>query len=244
MPLCLSVRMSDIFNERFGKLMKIAIDGPAGAGKSTISKGAAKRLGFVYIDTGAMYRAIGLAAVRRGIDTADAEGVKSILGDVDVEIRHNENGQLIFLNGEDVSADIRLPEISVAASNVAVIPEVRLKLVELQRKLAADTDVIMDGRDIGTYVLPDAELKIYLTASVEERANRRCRELKEKGVETDFEAVKADIEYRDKNDSGREFAPLKPADDSVYMDNTDMTLEESIDKVCELAQSRRVGNKV
>lgn len=244
MPLCLSVRMSDIFNERFGKLMKIAIDGPAGAGKSTISKGAAKRLGFVYIDTGAMYRAIGLAAVRRGIDTADAEGVKSILGDVDVEIRHNENGQLIFLNGEDVSADIRLPEISVAASDVAVIPEVRLKLVELQRKLAADTDVIMDGRDIGTYVLPDAELKIYLTASVEERANRRCRELKEKGVETDFEAVKADIEYRDKNDSGREFAPLKPADDSVYMDNTDMTLEESIDKVCELAQSRRVGNKV
>lgn len=244
MPLCLSVRMSDIFNERFGKLMKIAIDGPAGAGKSTISKGAAKRLGFVYIDTGAMYRAIGLAAVRRGIDTADAEGVKSILGDVDVEIRHNENGQLIFLNGEDVSADIRLPEISVAASDVAVIPEVRLKLVELQRKLAADTDVIMDGRDIGTYVLPDAELKIYLTASVEERANRRCRELKEKGIETDFEAVKADIEYRDKNDSGREFAPLKPADDSVYMDNTDMTLEESIDKVCELAQSRRVGNKV
>lgn len=244
MPLCLSVRMPDIFDERFGKLMKIAIDGPAGAGKSTISKGAAKRLGFVYIDTGAMYRAIGLAAVRRGIDTADAEGVKSILGDVDVEIRHNENGQLIFLNGEDVSADIRLPEISVAASDVAVIPEVRLKLVELQRKLAADTDVIMDGRDIGTYVLPDAELKIYLTASAEERANRRCRELKEKGVETDFEAVKADIEYRDKNDSGREFAPLKPADDSVYMDNTDMTLEESIDKVCELAQSRRVGNKV
>lgn len=244
MPLCLSVRMSDIFNERFGKFMKIAIDGPAGAGKSTISKGAAKRLGFVYIDTGAMYRAIGLAAVRRGIDTADAEGVKSILDDVDVAIRHNENGQLIFLNGEDVSTDIRLPEISVAASNVAVIPEVRLKLVELQRKLAADTDVIMDGRDIGTYVLPDAELKIYLTASVEERANRRCRELKEKGVETDFDAVKADIEYRDKNDSGREFAPLKPADDSVYMDNTDMTLEESIDKVCELAQSRRVGNKV
>lgn len=244
MPLCLSVRMPDIFDERFGKFMKIAIDGPAGAGKSTISKGAAKRLGFVYIDTGAMYRAIGLAAVRRGIDTADAEGVKSILDDVDVAIRHNENGQLIFLNGEDVSTDIRLPEISVAASNVAVIPEVRLKLVELQRKLAADTDVIMDGRDIGTYVLPDAELKIYLTASVEERANRRCRELKEKGVETDFDAVKADIEYRDKNDSGREFAPLKPADDSVYMDNTNMTLEESIDKVCELAHSRRVGNKV
>ena len=194
--------------------MKIAIDGPAGAGKSTISKGAAKRLGFVYIDTGAMYRAIGLAAVRRGIDTSDAEGVKAILDDVEVSIRHDESGQLIFLNGEDVSTDIRLPEISVAASNVAVIPEVRLKLVELQRKLAADTDVIMDGRDIGTYVLPDAELKIFLTATVEERANRRCRELREKGVETDFEAVKKDMEYRDKNDSGREFAPLKPAEDS------------------------------
>lgn len=219
--------------------MKIAIDGPAGAGKSTISKGAAKRLGFVYIDTGAMYRAIGFAAVRRGIDTSDAEGVKAILDDVEVSIRHDESGQLIFLNGEDVSTDIRLPEISVAASNVAVIPEVRLKLVELQRKLAADTDVIMDGRDIGTYVLPDAELKIFLTATVEERANRRCRELREKGVETDFEAVKKDMEYRDKNDSGREFAPLKPAEDSVYMDNTDMTLEESIDKVCELARAER-----
>lgn len=224
--------------------MKVAIDGPAGAGKSTISKGAAKRLGFVYIDTGAMYRAIGLAAVRRGIDSSDAEKVKTILDDVEVTIRHDEGGQLIFLNGEDVSTDIRLPEISVAASNVAVIPEVRLKLVELQRALAAESDVIMDGRDIGTYVLPDAELKIYLTASVEERAERRCRELREKGVETDFEAVKKDIEYRDKNDSGREFAPLKPAEDSVYMDNTEITLEESIDKVCELVRKVRNGENV
>lgn len=224
--------------------MKVAIDGPAGAGKSTISKGAAKRLGFVYIDTGAMYRAIGLAAVRRGIDSSDAEKVKTILDDVEVTIRHDESGQLIFLNGEDVSTDIRLPEISVAASNVAVIPEVRLKLVELQRALADKSDVIMDGRDIGTYVLPDAELKIYLTASVEERAERRCRELREKGVETDFEAVKADIEYRDKNDSGREFAPLKPAEDSVYMDNTEITLEESIDKVCELVRKVRNGENV
>lgn len=224
--------------------MKVAIDGPAGAGKSTISKGAAKRLGFVYIDTGAMYRAIGLAAVRRGIDSSDAEKVKTILDDVEVTIRHDESGQLIFLNGEDVSTDIRLPEISVAASNVAVIPEVRLKLVELQRALADKSDVIMDGRDIGTYVLPDAELKIYLTASVEERAERRCRELREKGVETDFEAVKADIEYRDKNDSGREFAPLKPAEDSVYMDNTEITLEESINKVCELVRKVRNGENV
>lgn len=216
--------------------MKVAIDGPAGAGKSTISKAVAKRLGFVYIDTGAMYRSIGLAAVRRGIDTTDAKGVESVLGEVEVSISHTEEGQQIFLNGENVSEEIRLPEISVAASNVAVIPAVRIKLVELQRELAAKTDVIMDGRDIGTYVLPDAEIKIFLTASVEERAKRRLLELVEKGVETDFEAVKADMEYRDKNDSGREFAPLKPAEDSIHFDNTDITLEEAVDKICAIVK--------
>ena len=219
--------------------MKIAIDGPAGAGKSTISKAVAKKLGFVYIDTGAMYRAIGLAAVRRGIETTDAEGVKSILDDVEIGIKHSEGGQLIFLNGEDVSEEIRLPEISVAASNVAVIPEVRLKLVELQRALAEKEDVVMDGRDIGTYVLPDAEVKIFLTASVEERARRRCRELLEKGVETDFEAVKADMEYRDKNDSGREFAPLKAAEDSIYLDNTELSIDEAVERICAEAESKR-----
>lgn len=216
--------------------MKVAIDGPAGAGKSTISKAVAKRLGFVYIDTGAMYRSIGLAAVRRGIDTTDAKGVESILDEVEVSISHTDEGQQIFLNGENVSEEIRLPEISVAASNVAVIPAVRIKLVELQRALAAKTDVIMDGRDIGTYVLPDAEVKIFLTASVEERAKRRLLELVEKGVDTDFEAVKADMEYRDKNDSGREFAPLKPAEDSIHFDNTDITLEAAVDKICELVK--------
>lgn len=216
--------------------MKVAIDGPAGAGKSTISKAVAKRLGFVYIDTGAMYRSIGLAAVRRGIDTTDAKGVESILDEVEVSISHTDEGQQIFLNGENVSEEIRLPEISVAASNVAVIPAVRIKLVELQRALAAKTDVIMDGRDIGTYVLPDAEVKIFLTASVEERAKRRLLELVEKGVNTDFEAVKADMEYRDKNDSGREFAPLKPAEDSIHFDNTDITLEAAVDKICELVK--------
>lgn len=224
--------------------MKIAIDGPAGAGKSTISKAVAKRLGFVYIDTGAMYRAIGLAAVRRGIDTTDAEGVKSILGEVEISIRYGEGVQLIFLCGADVSEEIRLPEISVAASNVAVIPEVRLKLVELQRSLAERENVVMDGRDIGTFVLPDAEVKIFLTASVEERARRRCRELLEKGVETDFEAVKADMEYRDKNDSGREFAPLKAAEDSIYLDNTELSIEEAVDRICSAAESRRSVSEV
>ncbi len=219
--------------------MKIAIDGPAGAGKSTISKAAAKRLGFVYIDTGAMYRAIGLAAVRRGIDTKDAEGVKAILPEVEVSIKHGVDGQQIFLNGENVSEEIRLPEISVAASNVAVIPEVRLKLVELQRSLAEKEDVIMDGRDIGTYVLPDAEVKIFLTASVEERARRRLKELLEKGVETTLEDVQADMEYRDKNDSGRAFAPLKEAEDSVRLDNTYLTIDEAADEICRLAESRR-----
>lgn len=219
--------------------MKIAIDGPAGAGKSTISKEVAKKLGIIYIDTGAMYRAIGLAAVRSGIDTKDAEGVKSVLDKVDITISHSDGTQQIFLNGENVSEEIRLPEISVAASNVAVIPEVRLKLVELQRSLAERCDVIMDGRDIGTYVLPNAELKIFLTASVDERARRRYKELIEKGVKTDFDEVKADMEYRDKNDSGRDFAPLRAADDSITLDNTDITAQEAADKICHLAKERR-----
>ena len=219
--------------------MKIAIDGPAGAGKSTISKAAAKKLGFIYIDTGAMYRAVGLAAVRQGIDTTDTEGVTSILDDIEISISYDESGQQIFLNGENVSTHIRLPEISVAASNVAVIPAVRLKLVELQRELAAHNDVLMDGRDIGTYVLPDAEVKIFLTASVEERAMRRYRELAEKGIQADFDEVKADMEYRDKNDSEREFAPLKPAEDSIILDNTDLSLEQSVDKICEIAEARK-----
>lgn len=223
--------------------MKIAIDGPAGAGKSTISKEVAKKLGYIYIDTGAMYRAVGLAAVRKGIDTKDADGVSSILDDIDITISHDKTGQRIYLNSEDVSEAIRMPEISVAASNVATIVSVRKKLVAIQRELAEKTDVVMDGRDIGTYVLPDAEAKIYLTASVEERATRRYKELCEKGVECDLESVKADMEYRDKNDSGRDFAPLKAAEDSVIVDSTDMSIEQTIDKICSIAEERQ-RNKV
>ena len=219
--------------------MKIAIDGPAGAGKSTISKAVAKKLGFIYIDTGAMYRAVGLYAFRKGIDSADKAGVVSVLDEVNITLSYDESGQQIFLNGENVSTDIRLPEISVAASNVAVIPEVRLKLVELQRELASKNDVVMDGRDIGTYVLPDAEVKIFLTASPEERANRRYKELLEKGVKTDYESVMADMLYRDKNDSEREFAPLKPAEDSIIFDNTEISAEESVDKLCEIVLERK-----
>ena len=219
---------------------KIAIDGPAGAGKSTIAKLAARKLGIVYVDTGAMYRAIGLAAVRRGIDPGkDIEAVGKMLPDINIEIAHSENGQLVYLNGEDVSEDIRLPEISVAASDVSKIPSVRAKLLELQRSLAEKTDVIMDGRDIGTVVLPNAQLKIFLTASVEERAMRRYRELTEKGFKCDFDDVKRDIEYRDKNDSEREIAPLRPAEDSVYVDSTEYDLEKSVKIIMDIIKERR-----
>ena len=217
--------------------LKIAIDGPAGAGKSTIAKAVAKTLGFVYIDTGAMYRAIGLAAHRRGIDTTDAAAVSAILDEIEVSISHDARGQRVYLNKEDVSEEIRLPEISVAASHVAVIPAVRLKLVELQRKLAQQTNGIMDGRDIGTYVLPDAQLKIFLTADLAERARRRYAELTEKGVATTLDAVTEDMAFRDKNDSGRDFAPLKPAQDSVMVDSTAMTLDETVEKITHLAQA-------
>ena len=167
---------------------KVAIDGPAGAGKSTIAKAAARQLKFVYIDTGAMYRAVGLAAVREGINpNTDIKEVEALLPKVEIDISHGDKGQEIFLNGENVSKEIRMPEISVAASDVSKIPAVRKKLLGLQRSIAEKTDVIMDGRDIGTVVLPDAELKIFLTASVEERAMRRYRELCEKGIESSFD---------------------------------------------------------
>ena len=219
--------------------MKIAVDGPAGAGKSSIAKAIAHELGFVYIDTGAMYRAIGLAAVRKGIDTKDQQSVISILDQVRIELQHDQHGQQIYLDGENVSQEIRMPEISVAASNVAVIPAVRLKLVELQRVLAKQGNVIMDGRDIGTYVLPDAQIKIFLTASVEARARRRHAELMEKGIASTLEDVTIDMKYRDQNDSGRDFAPLKPADDSILVDSTDMSLQETIDKILSIVSERQ-----
>jgi len=219
---------------------KIDIEGPSGAGKSTSAKKAAAQMDFVYIDTGAMYRAIGLAAVRQGLrPDSDISGIVDMLPDVNIDLAYGENGQEIFLNGENVSTEIRLPEISVAASDVSKIPEVRAKLLELQRSIAEKTDVIMDGRDIGTVVLPDAQLKIFLTASVEERARRRFEELKEKGIECDFEEVKRDMEYRDKNDSEREIAPLRPAEDSVVLDTTGNTLEQSVELILGLIKERR-----
>jgi len=219
---------------------KVAIDGPAGAGKSTIAKAAAKQLEFVYIDTGAMYRAIGLAALRAGFNPdKDIDSIIRMLPDVEIDISYSENGQEIFLNGENVSKEIRMPEVSVAASDVSRIPEVREKLLGLQRGIAEKTDVIMDGRDIGTVVLPDAQLKIFLTASVDERARRRYEELQEKGVECSFDEVKKDMEYRDKNDSEREIAPLRPAEDSVIVDTTGKELHESVEIIFSIIRESR-----
>ena len=211
----------------------VAVDGPAGAGKSTVSKAAAQDLGFVYIDTGAMYRSVALYAIRNGID-CKSEKLIERLDDIKLEIKHFDGGQHIFLNGEDVSEKIRTDEVSLGASNVAVIPEVRKKLVEMQREMAKSNNVIMDGRDICSYVLPNAQVKIFLTASVEARAERRYKEMCEKGISCDFETIKKDIEYRDKNDSERKTAPLRQAPDAVRVDTSDMTFEEAVEKIKEL----------
>ncbi len=218
-------------------MTKIAIDGPAGAGKSSISKKVAKALGYIYIDTGAMYRTVGLKAVRCGIDTKDSEGVASILPTLDIDIRHEGVEQHIFLDGENVSDKIRTPEISMAASNVSAIPAVRVALVDLQRKLAENHDVVMDGRDIGSFVLPDAEVKIFLTASVDARAQRRYKELLEKGETVDFDDVKKDMILRDKQDSTRAVSPLVVADGATVIDTSKLNFEESVNAVIEHIRS-------
>ena len=211
----------------------IAIDGPSGAGKSSLARRCAAAFSFVYVDTGAIYRTVGLAALRRGVDRRDEEAVKAILPELAIEMRYNEAGeQRMFLNGEDVSAEIRLPEVSLCASDVSALPAVRAFLLEMQRKMAREHDVIMDGRDIGTVVLPDAELKIFLTASAEARAERRLKELVNKGVETSFEEVLRDIRYRDEQDSGRAAAPLKAAEDAVTVDTTEIDFEASFRVFC------------
>ena len=210
------------------EFVAIAIDGPSGAGKSTIAKRLAATLGFVYVDTGAMYRTVGLATLRRGIKSEDTAAVIAALSDIDVSIAYVDGAQRVFLNGEDVSDQIRTPEVSMAASTTSAIPEVRKFLFETQQKLARENNVIMDGRDIGTVVLPDAKVKIFLSASVEDRARRRYDELKEKGMDVSFEDVLEDMKQRDYNDSHRDVAPLKPADDAVSVDTTCNTLEESV----------------
>ena len=210
----------------------IAIDGPSGAGKSTMARRLAASFGFLYVDTGAIYRTLGLAAHRRGIDCHDEAAVSAILPELDIHMAYNDSGeQCMYLDGEDVSAAIRAPEISICASDVSSLPAVRAFLLDMQRKTARESSVIMDGRDIGTVVLPDAELKIYLTASAEARAERRFKELQAKGVETDFDAVLKDIEYRDYQDTHREIAPLRRAEDAVLLDTSSIGLEESCERL-------------
>lgn len=207
----------------------IAIDGPSGAGKSSLARAAAKSFGFIYVDTGAIYRTVGLAAHRRGLDTHSETAVAAILPELEISMRYNDAGeQRMFLNGEDVSAEIRLPEISLCASDISALPVVRAYLLEMQRRMAREHSVIMDGRDIGTVVLPQAELKIFLTASAEARALRRQRELAQKGTPESFEEVLRDIQYRDEQDTSRAAAPLKRAEDAVLVDTSDIDFDASL----------------
>lgn len=218
----------------------VAIDGPSGAGKSTIAKAVAERFGFIYVDTGAIYRTVGLATQRAGIDPKDTNAVIALLPGLDIAFAHAEDGlQHMYLNGEDVSALIRTPDISMYASKVSAIPEVRAFLMEMQRSMARRTSVIMDGRDIGTVVLPDAALKVFLTASAEARAERRYKELVEKGQSVSFDEVLRDMAERDENDTTRAAAPLRAADDAVLLDTSALTLAESIDAVAALVEQRR-----
>lgn len=221
------------------KKINIAIDGPAGAGKSTIAKGISKAIGIIYLDTGAMYRTVALKAILSGIDSKDAVKLAEIVGNIDISMTHSGSEQRIFLDGKDVSDEIRTPEVSIGASNVAVVPSVRIKMVELQREIAANNSVVMDGRDIGTYVLPDAKFKFFLTASIDERARRRYEELMAKGTNNiSLDDVKRDIEYRDKNDSTREFAPLAKALDAIEIDTTSMTINDVKEKILSYVVNR------
>lgn len=214
------------------KHISVAIDGPVGAGKSTIARAAAQRLGFVYCDTGALYRAIGLYCTRKGTDLSNGADIASRLPEISLNIRITDGVQRVYLNGEDVSEEIRLPEISMAASAVSAVPDVRTALLELQRSMAKSDSVIMDGRDIGTVVLPNADVKIFLTAKPEIRAKRRYDELVKKGVETTFDEVLADLNKRDYNDSHRAVAPLKQADDAVLADTSELDFNGSVDLIC------------
>ena len=223
-------------------MISVAIDGPAGAGKSSISRLAAKRLGFIYVDTGALYRAVGLKFSLAGADTSLNCDIDGILAETAVDIRFKDGEQRVYLDGRDVSSEIRTPAASMMASAVSAKPQVRAFLLEMQRKLARENNVVMDGRDIGTVVLPDAEVKIYLTASAEVRAERRLRELKEKGENVTFLEVYDDMVKRDYDDMHRVIAPLKRAEDAVLADTTDCNLEESVELILKIVNEKRAEN--
>lgn len=221
------------------QIFRIAIDGPAGAGKSTIARQVAKKLGFIYVDTGAMYRALALFMVRQKVDLRDTRQIIERAREADITIRYEEGVQVVCLNGENVNAYLRTEEVGTAASVISPIPEVREKLLELQRRLAAESDCIMDGRDIGTCVLPGAQTKIYLTASSAVRAKRRYDELTAKGEICDIQKIRADIEERDYRDMHRAVSPLKQAEDAVLVDTSDMTVDEVIGKIVSLCRRDR-----
>ncbi len=213
------------------KKIVIALDGPSGSGKSTVAKFLSDKLNILYLDTGAMYRATALKALNLGIDTFDEEGVKTFINDINLEIKYIDKSQHTFLDGEDVSQKIREPHMSMAASNISSLKTVRLKMVEMQRKIASDISCVLDGRDIGSYVLPDADYKFFITASPEVRAKRRFDELKAKNFDVNYDEILKDIEKRDYNDIHRDFSPLVQAKDSVYIDTSDMNIEEVTNKI-------------
>ena len=214
----------------------VAIDGPAGAGKSTIAKRIARRLGYIYVDTGAMYRAMAYYLIQNQVDAADQEAIAAACQHADISICYQDGEQVVLLNGENVNAYLRTEAVGNMASVSSVVPEVRKKLVELQQKLARETDVVMDGRDIGTVVLPDADVKVYLTASVKTRAKRRFLELQEKGEPADLAKIAADIEDRDYRDIHRDISPLRQAEDATLVDSSDMTIDQVVERILELCR--------
>ena len=209
----------------------IALDGPSGSGKSTIAKKISNKLNILYLDTGAMYRATALKALKLGIDTFDEKGVLTFINDINLEIKYIDGTQRTFLDGEDVSEKIREPHVSMAASNISSLKCVRLKMVDMQRKIAGDMSCVLDGRDIGSYVLPNAKYKFYITASVDVRTDRRYKELTLKGHSVDYEELKKEIEQRDFNDKNRDFAPLVQASDAILIDTSFMNIEQVVNKV-------------
>ncbi len=224
-------------------MKSIAIDGPAGAGKSTIAKIAAKELGYVYVDTGAMYRAMALWCIRRGVDEENEAAVSAAVAQADVSIDYDDGAQIVILNGENVNAYIRTEEVGMASSRISKYAAVRNRLLELQRGVASSKDVIMDGRDIGTCVLPKADTKIYLTAGVRVRAERRYRELLQKGVDCDIDQIEKDIAARDRQDMEREIAPLRQARDAIRLDTSDMTADEAAMAVVDIHKGKENGRR-
>ena len=221
--------------------LTIAMDGPVGAGKSTVADAVARRLGILHLDTGAMYRALGLTALRRGIDPMDEDAVRSLCAETEISVRYEGDGQRTLVNGEDVTGLIRTPEVSMAASTVSRYPEIRKSMVARQQALAAETDMLLDGRDICTTVLPNATVKIFLTASPEVRARRRWKEMQEKGMPDSFEEVLAELKKRDEQDMNRPVDPLRQAEDAVLVDTTEIGFDASVEEILRIVEAKRHG---